>query len=97
MSVLGWSDDGARALLFTVARDFKDRWIHTVTSDGSLKLVDTLHDSAWVAGPCFGCGGWYDGGRRFWFVSEADGYAHLYTMAGDGSDRRQANAAEESE
>jgi dipeptidyl aminopeptidase/acylaminoacyl peptidase len=89
VSVLGWSDDGARALLFTVARDFKDRWIHTVTSDGSLELLDTLHDSAWVAGPCFGCGGWYDGGRRFWFVSEADGYAHLYTMAADGSDRRQ--------
>ncbi len=40
----------------------------------------SLRDSAWVGGPCYGCGGWYDGGKRLWFVSEADGYAHLYTM-----------------
>jgi dipeptidyl aminopeptidase/acylaminoacyl peptidase len=89
VSVLGWNDDGSMALVFSVARDYKQRWIHTVTSGGALKLVDTLRDSAWVNGPCFGCGGWYDGGRRGWFVSEADGYAHLYTIAADGSDRRQ--------
>jgi dipeptidyl aminopeptidase/acylaminoacyl peptidase len=88
--VLGWTDDGQRALVFTVSGDFKHRWIHTVSADsGAIHLVDTLNDSAWVGGPCFGCGGWYDGGKRFWFVSEADGYAHLYTMAADGSDRRQ--------
>jgi dipeptidyl aminopeptidase/acylaminoacyl peptidase len=89
VSILGWNDAGTSALLFTVASDFKDRWIHTVSSDGAIKLVDTHHDSAWVDGPCFGCGGWYDGGRRFWYVSEADGYAHLYTRAADGSDRQQ--------
>ena len=89
VQVLGWTDDGSRALLFSTSADFKNRWIHTVTDSGAIKLVDTLHDSAWVAGPCFGCGGWYDGGKRFWFVSEADGNAHLYTMASDGSDRRQ--------
>ena len=88
--VLGWTDDGSRALVFSTSSDFKNRWINTVTSDsGTVKMMDTLHDSAWVAGPCFGCGGWYDGGKRFWFISEADGYAHLYTMNADGSDRRQ--------
>ena len=62
--VVGWNEDGSKALLFSTSTDFKDRWIHTVSGDsGTLKLVDTLHDSAWVAGPCFGCGGWYDGGR----------------------------------
>ena len=48
-----------------------------------------LRDSAWVGGPCSECAGWYDGGRRAWYVSEADGYAHLYTVAGDGTGRRQ--------
>jgi len=89
VQVLGWNDDGSRALVFTTSADFKTRWIHTATDSGAIKLVDTLRDSAWVAGPCFGCGGWYEGGKRFWFVSEADGNAHLYTMAADGSDRRQ--------
>ena len=54
-NVLGWNDDGTAALIFSTSTDFKDRWIHTVTGDsGTLKLVDTLHDSAWVGGPCFG-------------------------------------------
>jgi dipeptidyl aminopeptidase/acylaminoacyl peptidase len=88
--VVGWSESGSLALVFSTSADFKNRWLHTVTADeGTLKLVDTLHDSAWVAGPCFGCAGWYDGGRRFYYVSEADGYAHLYSMSADGSDRRQ--------
>jgi dipeptidyl aminopeptidase/acylaminoacyl peptidase len=88
-SVLGWNAAGTMALVFSVSSDFKERWLHTVTADGTLQRVDVLRDSAWVNGPCFGCGGWYDDGRRFWFVSEADGFAHLYTMAADGSDRRQ--------
>ncbi|HEY4303334.1 MAG TPA: prolyl oligopeptidase family serine peptidase [Gemmatimonadaceae bacterium] len=88
--VLGWSDDGSTALLFSTSTDFKNRWIHTVSaSDGALKLMDTLHDSAWVAGPCFGCGGFFDGGKHFYYVSEADGYAHLYSMAADGGDKKQ--------
>src|SRR5262249_25683786 len=41
--VLGWNDAGTSALLFTTASDFKNRWIHTVTTDGTIKLVDTLH------------------------------------------------------
>jgi dipeptidyl aminopeptidase/acylaminoacyl peptidase len=89
-SVLGWNDAGTHALVFAASDDFKTRWIHTVAADsGGVRPMDVLRDSAWVAGPCFSCGGWYDGGRRFWFVSEADGWAHLYTMAVDGSDRRQ--------
>jgi dipeptidyl aminopeptidase/acylaminoacyl peptidase len=88
--VLGWTDDGSKALVFSTSSDFKNRWIHTVGGDdGAIKLMDTLHDSAWVAGPCFGCGGWIDGGKRFYYVSEADGYAHLYSMAVDGTDKKQ--------
>ena len=89
-NVLGWNEAGTRALVFAVGDDFKTRWIHTVSAEsGRVQPVDILRDSAWVAGPCFSCAGWYDGGRRIWFVSEADGWAHLYTMAADGSDRRQ--------
>ena len=88
--VIGWNDDGTSALVYSTSDDYKHRWYHTVTADsGRLTLVDDLRDTAWVSGPCQACSGWYDGGRRFYFVSEADGYAHLYTMAADGSDRKQ--------
>ncbi|MEP6689741.1 MAG: prolyl oligopeptidase family serine peptidase [Gemmatimonadaceae bacterium] len=89
-AVLGWNDAGTMALVVAATRDFKRRYIATVTADsGTVHVVDVLHDTAWVGGPCSRCGGWLDGGKRIWFVSEADGFAHLYTMAADGSDRRQ--------
>src|SRR5690606_17307332 len=85
----GWTANGDRALIFTATADFKTRFLHSVTSDGTLRTVDTLNDSAWVAGPCFGCMGWTSDGARAWYVSEAPGYAHLYTANPDGSDTRQ--------
>ena len=85
----GWSEDGSQALVVAVSADFKTRVISTVSADsGSLKAVDALRDSAWVDGPCAQCAGWYDGGRKIWFVSEADGFAHLYTYGLRG-DRQQ--------
>ncbi len=90
VGVLGWNDAGTKALLFTVRNDWKARFIQTVDADsGRVSDVDVLRDSAWVDGPAFGEGGWYDGGRRIWFTSEADGFDHLYTVAADGSDRVQ--------
>ncbi|HEY9449653.1 MAG TPA: prolyl oligopeptidase family serine peptidase [Gemmatimonadaceae bacterium] len=90
VQVLGWNDAGSEALVFAVPANFKARYLQTVSADsGKVDVADVLRDTAWVGGPCFGCGGWYDQGRRFWFVSEADGWAHIYTMAADGSDRKQ--------
>jgi dipeptidyl aminopeptidase/acylaminoacyl peptidase len=89
-TTLGWSDDGSAALIFAEARDYKTRYIHKLdAATGNLQTLDVLEDSAWVGGPCYGCGGWYDGSKRVWFVSEADGYAHIHTMDANGGDRRQ--------
>lgn len=89
-ALLGWNDAGTAGLVFAEQRDFKARYIHRVDADsGRLTTIDVLRDSAWVGGPCYPCGGWLPGGTRTWFVSEADGYAHLYTVNPDGSDRRQ--------
>jgi dipeptidyl aminopeptidase/acylaminoacyl peptidase len=94
-AVLGWNPSGTMALVFATSRDFKTRWVSTVTADsGHVRPVDVLRDTAWVNGPCFGCGGWYDNGRRIWFVSEASGYAHLYSAAPDGSDRKQLTSGQ---
>ncbi|CAN5733176.1 prolyl oligopeptidase family serine peptidase [soil metagenome] len=93
--VAGWNEAGTQALIFAVSADYKTRYLHTVDAEsGQLRTADVLRDTAWVAGPCFACAGWYDGGRRIWWVSEADGWAHLYTAAPDGSDRRQLTRGE---
>lgn len=89
-SLVDWSPDGAYGLLLVQSADFKRRSLIRISADsGTSLLLDQLTDSAWVGGPCSNCAGWYDEGKRVWFVSEADGYAHLYTVAADGSDRRQ--------
>ena len=87
--VNGWSDDGSKALVFAVSSNWKTRYIYTVGASGALTALDMLRDSAWVGGPAFGEAGWLDGGRRIWYVSEADGYAHLYTMSASGGNRTQ--------
>ena len=89
VSVRGWNDAGTAALVSVVTNDWKTRYLHTVSvTDGTLKTVDVLRDSAWIGGPCGNCAGWVDD-QRLWFVSEADGYAHVYTLGADGQGRRQ--------
>ena len=90
VQVNGWSDDGSSALVMAQSADFKQRAISVVGADsGTTRTVDVLRDTAWVDGPCARCAGWYDGGRRVWFVSEADGWAHLYSTDARGGDRKQ--------
>jgi dipeptidyl aminopeptidase/acylaminoacyl peptidase len=90
VQVLGWSEDGSRATFYSYTGDSKVRLLQSLdATTGKLTTLETLRDSAWVGGPCSSCGGWYDHGRRFWYVSEASGFAHVYTVAADGTDRRQ--------
>jgi dipeptidyl aminopeptidase/acylaminoacyl peptidase len=90
IQVLGWSDDGSKAAFYSYTGDSKVRLLQSVdAATGKVTTLETLRDTAWVGGPCSFCGGWYDNGRRLWYVSEATGFAHIYTIAADGSDRRQ--------
>jgi dipeptidyl aminopeptidase/acylaminoacyl peptidase len=85
-----WNRDGSRALFMAFSEDNKNVLLQSVDgATGALKTIDAVHDTAWVGGPCNGCFGWYDNGNRLWYVSERDGFAHLYTALPDGSDRKQ--------
>ena len=88
--LVGWNQSGTQALVVGSAANFKTRQISTVdAATGTLKAIETLRDSAWVGGACgFGCVGFYDADRRIYFVSEATGYAQLYSVNVDGSDRK---------
>jgi dipeptidyl aminopeptidase/acylaminoacyl peptidase len=88
--LLGWNDSGTRALLYAYSGDNKARLLETVDPAAKLTILESLRDSAWIGGPCNECGGWYGSGAgRIWYVSEADGFSHLYTIAPDGTGRQQ--------
>ncbi len=90
VSFRGWNDAGTHGILFATSLDNKHRWILSVEAENArLTVLEHLADSAWVAGPCFTCVGWIPDSDRVWFVSEADRFAHLYTVNADGSDLRQ--------
>ena len=79
------SDDGAMAVAHVRAADNKDRWLVTIDPDsGTTRVLDHLHDDAWVRevggpGPSDPSFGWIDS-ARLWFLSERDGWMHLYTV-----------------
>ena len=88
--LLGWNDAGTRALLYAYSDDNKTRLLEIVDPSAKITTLEALRDTAWVGGPCSDCGGWYGSGTgRVWYVSEADGFSHLYTIAADGTGKQQ--------
>lgn len=80
-----WSPDGQALAVMARAEDNKDRWISIIdTATGKTKLIDALHDDAWVGGPDAQMLGWLPDSSAVYFVSEKTGYAHLYTAGLDG-------------
>jgi dipeptidyl aminopeptidase/acylaminoacyl peptidase len=80
------SPDGGLVVATARSDDFKDRWIVAVDPEsGKTRVIDALHDDAWVreagGGPFGGGGmGWMPDGHSLWFLSERDGYMHLYVV-----------------
>jgi dipeptidyl aminopeptidase/acylaminoacyl peptidase len=87
---IGWNDAGTKGLLFSVSYDNKTRWLFSLDgTTGDLTLLDTLHDEAWIGGPCsLGCAGWLPDSDRIYFGSEETGYAHIYTINADGTGKQ---------
>ena len=88
------SDDGKLVVAAARSADNKDRWFVTLDPEtGKSKVIDTLHDDAWVRELSFGGSGveFLPDNRRVWFLSERDGWMHLYTLdvSGDGAKPKQ--------
>ena len=68
------------------ADDNKDRWLVAVDPEsGKARVLDALHDDAWVRevggfGPDDPSFGWLPDQKHLWFLSERDGWMHLYTV-----------------
>jgi dipeptidyl aminopeptidase/acylaminoacyl peptidase len=84
---LQWNEDGSRAVLLARAADNKDRWVMALDpATGKTRVLASVHDDAWVGGPGSFTLGWLPDNRRVYFVSERDGWAHLYTVNTDGGE-----------
>ncbi|GAB3263732.1 prolyl oligopeptidase family serine peptidase [Larkinella harenae] len=78
-----WSEDGKYAVLIVRAHDNKDRWIVRLDPvTRTLKVLDRQRDEAWVGG--FGASiattGFLADNQTLYFLSEVDGYSHVYTV-----------------
>ena len=77
------SDDGKVVVASARSSDNKDRWFVTLDPEtGKTKVIDTLHDDAWIRELSFGGSGieFLPNSSRAWFLSERDGWMHLYTL-----------------
>ena len=64
--------------------DNKDRWLVTLDAEsGKTRVIDVLHDDAWVREATVGSSltvEFLPDNRRISFLSERDGWMHLYTL-----------------
>ncbi|HEX8353831.1 MAG TPA: S9 family peptidase, partial [Pyrinomonadaceae bacterium] len=87
---LQWSEDGSRAAMLARAADNKDRWVLALDpATAKTRVLASVHDDAWVGGPGSFTLGWLPDNRRVYFVSERDGWAHLYTADADAGEPAQ--------
>jgi dipeptidyl aminopeptidase/acylaminoacyl peptidase len=87
---LQWSDDGKRAAMLARSADNKDRWVMLLDPEtGKTRVVTQIHDDAWTDGPGAFTLGWLPDNRSVYFISERDGYAHLYSVSVEGGEPRQ--------
>ena len=77
------STDGKFAVAAARSADNKDRWYVAVEAEtGKTRVIDTLHDDAWVREAGIGASSieFLPDNRRISFLSERDGWMHLYTL-----------------
>jgi dipeptidyl aminopeptidase/acylaminoacyl peptidase len=79
------SNDGRHVVAAARSADNKERWFVTLDpGTGKTKVLDVLHDEAWVRETGFGSGGgtleFLPDDRTIAFLSERDGWMHLYTL-----------------
>jgi len=90
-----WSPNGRTLAVIGLAQDYRTRWLLTLNpATAKAEVVDAHHDPAWIGGPAWSRFGWLKDSRTLWFISEATGYAHLYTADRSGRFRKQLTRGE---
>ncbi len=79
------SGDAKYAVASATSADNKDRWLVSIDPEtGKTRVIDALHDDAWVrevgGGFAPSSADFLPDGKHVWFLSERDGWMHLYTV-----------------
>jgi len=80
---VAWTKNSQQAAMMLFSYDNKDRWI--VTFEVDKKKLTTAHwlsDEAWVNDWAFNEFGWLPDNQTLYYLSEEDGYSHLYIKKG---------------
>ena len=78
-----WSKDSEKAAILLFSYDNKSRWIVTFdVNHAELKTAHWMTDDAWVNDWTFNEFGWLPDNQTLYYLSEEDGYSHLYIKKG---------------
>ncbi len=87
---LEWNDQSSHLAVQFLSEDNKDRWLALVDVEaGKLLPLERWSDPAWINEYDFLDFGWLRDGRSVWFLSEEDGYSHLYLRPVDQPAKRR--------
>lgn len=92
-----WSPVDDVLLTRGITDDYKARFFYAIeperrNTDGHItpRILDEYRDKAWVGGPNFyKTGAWLGDGSGIYYVSEEDGFSHLYTASLDGTTHKR--------
>ena len=76
-----WSPDGAVCVVAASSEDRKDRWLFRLDlATGKADALDRVHDDAWAGELTLTNIFWWPDSRNLSYISERDGFAHLYKL-----------------
>lgn len=74
-----WSPDGQHCLLTARSEDRKDAWLFLLNPEtGQVQVLEHVHDPAWIGPLSLTNIIWWPDNQNISYISEKDGYAHLY-------------------
>jgi len=84
-----WSPDGKKCLLTAESEDRKDAWLFLLDLvSGQTTVLENVHDEAWVGPLGLTSIFWWPDSRHVSYISEQNGYSHLYRLAVDSKEKK---------
>ena len=87
---VSFSPDGKTCLISANSEDKKDAWFLSLDlKAGTTKVVEHVRDDAWIGEYSLVGPYWSPTSARIFYLSEKDGFSHIYSCAADGQDKVQ--------